>query len=564
MHKVVVISGHLCSGKSELASELEGRFGFRVVKSSEILSALAGKEGAPDDRSSLQNFGDEMDRRTDGAWLFDEVARVAESLDSAQLVVVDNVRTLKQLEHFRRSALLSAFHVHLYILDSAERERRWRARAAESGTGLDLLQLYPDADLMKNEEDILAFKRDADVRVETSRSDNGDTLVRVAGRLGLYSDPTLRCVDVIVGGQFGSEGKGNIAAYIAHEYDVLVRVGGPNAGHTVLGRTGAYVYHQLPSGAKDVTAHLLLGPGMTLDVKKLLQEIAECGITEDRLFIDPQAMVIEEQDKENEAPLVASIASTGQGGGSAMARRIAGRNGGGVRLAKDVDELRPYVGRGPNFRGSTAKKLEEAYRESKSVLLEGTQGVGLSLYHGNYPHVTSRDTNVAGCLAEAGIAPSRVRRTIVVVRYTPIRVGNTDAGNSSGPLKHEIDFATVAQEAHLDPSEVETHEITSTTRRRRRVGRFDWELYRRACQLNAPTDVVLTFADYIDGKNQDARRFDQLSPDTIMFIDELERVARAPVCLISTRFPRGEAAKLDIRNIIDRRDWAGGRGSGLG
>src|SRR5437870_4257843 len=85
-------------------------------------------------------------------------------------------------------------------------------------------------------------------------------------------------------------------------------------------------------------------------------------------------------------------------------------------------------------------------QEGLSILFEGTQGSGLSIFHGQYPHVTCRDTNVAGCLAEAGISASRVRRIIMVVRPMPIRVGNPDGdkGYISGNLKHEVDFETVA------------------------------------------------------------------------------------------------------------------------
>ena len=122
-------------------------------------------------------------------------------------------------------------------------------------------------------------------------------------------------------------------------------------------------------------------------------------MTRERLFIDPQAMIIEPEDVEREKELVAKIASIGQGGGAAAARRILNRKPGAVRLARDIPELRPFVGTAPLYRGSTTRQLEFAYREGQSILLEGTQGSGLSLYHGSYPYVTSRDTNVAGCLA---------------------------------------------------------------------------------------------------------------------------------------------------------------------
>jgi adenylosuccinate synthase len=221
-----------------------------------------------------------------------------------------------------------------------------------------------------------------------------------------------------------------------------------------------------------------------------------------------------------------------------------------VRLARDIPELARYI-------GSTAEHLERAYRAGHSILLEGTQGSALSLYHGQYPYVTSRDTNVAGCLAEAGISPSRVRKILMVVRTTPIRVANPDGdeGNISGNLKHETDFTTIATRAGLNPDEVNASEKTSTTGRNRRVGWFEWDQFRKACDLNAPTDIVLTFIDYLDKANQDARRFEQLNVDTIKFIEELERVAQAPVSLINTRFPKKEGDFRDLRSIIDRRNW---------
>lgn len=555
MRRIVLLSGHLCTGKSELARSLEVEFGYHIVKSSEILKGIASSRGAEQDRMALQKLGDEMDQETEGRWLHEHVLDLCKGLGLDAQVVLDNVRTKEQLEHFRTSSDFEAAHVHLYVADVSETERRWKARVS-SGAGVEAA--YPDADLLKDVEDINYFKGDADVRIETGRSDNQDTLVRVAARLGLYSPPDLRCVDVIVGGQYGSEGKGNIAAYLANEYDVLVRVGGPNAGHTVVSRSGEYVYHQLPSGSRDCNARILLGPGMTLNVEQLLSEIQDCGIGEDRLFIDPQAMIIEEADREAEKEIVNGIGSTGQGGGAAAARRITDRIEGKVRLARDVPELARYVGVEPSYRGSTTQRLEEAYRAGHSILLEGTQGSGLSLYHGEYPYVTSRDTNVAGCLAEAGISPARVRRILVVVRVTPIRVGNPNAEHISGHIKHETDFKTVAAEAKLPSEELERYEITSTTKRNRRVGWFSWEQFRKTCALNAPTDIVLTFADYIVGTNRDARRFDQLSTDTLRFVEELERIAHAPVSLISTRFPREENARLDLRNIIDRRDWSGG------
>ena len=551
--QVVLITGHTCNGKSYLARALRDEFGFHLVRTSEILTRVSKARALPTDRLSLQILGDLLDQETSDRWVYDEVCLECDGMDSSQPVAVDNIRTAAQLDVFRSDPTLQVIHVHLYARPE-ELEERFKKKLPEPG---ETATTYPDADLIKEEGDVQKFKADADVRIFTSRTDGRDTLVRVAARLGLYSPPNERCVDVVVGGQYGSEGKGHVAGYLSSEYDVLLRVGGPNAGHTVSSDSGVFTYHQLPSGARDTEAKLLLGPGMTIYVPDLLKEIEECGISEERLFIDPQAMIITEEDKENEKRLVEEIASTGKGGGAAAARRILERNA-STKLARDIPELSSYVGLKAPYRGATRSNLEDAYSKRMSILLEGTQGTGLSIFHGAYPYVTSRDTTVAGCLAEAGISPSRVRRILMVIRPTPIRVGDPDKGGTSGPLKHPVEFREIANEAGLDPDDVTRLERTSTTDRPRRVGWFEWDSFRDACSLNAPTDIVLTFADYLSATNRNARRFEQLDSDTIKFVEELERVAQAPVSLINTRFPR-EGERIDIRSIIDRRSWVTGK-----
>jgi len=553
MRKIVIISGRLCNGKSGLAESLGRDFGYHVVKTDAILQQENSQRGAPPDSAGLQLLGEKLNSETNHRWVYDEVVRQCSQLPHHVDIVVDSISTQGQLEHFRQDHGFEVVHAHLYAPLTTLHRRFAKQYSLASDKAVEQFVQF---DSLRDDSTIDHFKSDADVRINTDRCDDQDTLVRVAARLGLYSPPDVRCVDVVIGGQYGSEGKGHIAAYLARDYDVLVRVGGPNAGHTVSSVSGLYTYHLLPSGTRDTNAQILLGPGMTIHVENLLREIEECQIGADRLYIDPQAMIIESEDIDSEKEMVARIASTGRGGGAAAARRILGRKPGAVRLARNVAELAPYVGTTKPYRGSTTRQLELAYRRNLSILLEGTQGSGLSLYHGDYPYVTSRDTNVAGCLAEAGISPSRVRRILMVVRPTPIRVGNPDGGQeSSGELKHEVSFDRVAEEAGLDPTIVNQREITSTTKRNRRVGWFEWEQFRQACALNAPTDIVLTFADYIDSTNQSARRFEQLSQHTIKFVEELERVAHAPVSLINTRFPTNPAERLDLRTVIDRRNW---------
>jgi adenylosuccinate synthase len=111
----------------------------------------------------------------------------------------------------------------------------------------------------------------------------------------------------------------------------------------------------------------------------------------------------------------------------------------------------------------------------------------------------------------------------------------------------ELKWKAIAERSGVSLDELKGTERTSTTKRKRRVAEFNWSLFRKAVSLNGPTDVALTFADYIRVENRKARRFEQLTPDTVQFIEEIESVASAPVSLIAVRF--------DHRSIIDRRAW---------
>ena len=154
---------------------------------------------------------------------------------------------------------------------------------------------------------------------------------------------------------------------------------------------------------------------------------------------------------------------------------------------------------------------------------------------------------VAGCLAEAGLAPQHVRRVLMVCRTYPIRVGDTDTGNTSGFMAQPISLKDIADRSGIPLSELERVERTSTTKRERKIAEFDWAQLRRSILLNGTTDIALTFTDYLSVENREAYRYEQLTPGTLRFVEELEKVSGAPVSLISTRF--------DLRNIIDRRAW---------
>lgn len=534
MSRIILISGPLCSGKSSLAKQIAEKFNFTLVKTTEIIRAR--KKGKKD-RPALIHYGDRLDTETNGKWILESLFKLRE--DQKDLVV-DSARSQLQINCIRKVFGKSVIHIHL-TAEVGERKARYCSKFA----GRPEIDLFDAIQRKQPEKRILKLIDDADIAIYTDRCTEADILTRVACLLNLYEKKPVQLVDVIIGGQYGSEGKGNIASYISREYSYLVRVGGPNAGHTVYDDDGRKVkFRQIPSGSLIDTCKLVLGPGAIIDIQVLQKEIAEANIEVGRLFIDPQALIITPEDSRQEAGDLTNISTTGSGTGAALARRITDRGGEGtktVKLARDFQELSPYI------RKST-EIFEEAFFKNEKVLLEGTQGTGLSLYHGHYPHVTSRDTTAAGCLAEAGISPRHVRRVIMVCRTYPIRVANPKAeGKTSGYMSREIDFETISARSGLDVNIIKEIERTTVTNHQRRIAEFDWCLLKNSSALNCPSDIALTFVDYIDAKNQDARRFDQLTSGTIKFIEEIERVSSAPVSLISTR--------SNNRNIIDRRRW---------
>ncbi len=539
--QIVILSGHVCSGKSTLASKLAEKFGFKHIKTWNFIKARA--DHLQLQRTALQEYGEDLDRKTGGAWVRDDLEKLVRKEVGDAFFVVDSVRHPGQIEFLRKAYGRLIIHVHL-TADLKELECRYKRR---SKAGTDITELASYADVLSNmtESKVEGLSDTADVVVNSDLCDEEDIVIRVASHVGWYGRDYQRLVDVMVGGQYGSEGKGQVASYLSSEYDLLIRVGGPNAGHKVKvpGTDSSFTFRHLPSGSRSSNAQLLIGPGAVMHVPTLIEEIAQSKIGIDRLMIDPQAMTISDEDQASErgaGDVKKLIGSTGQGVGAATARRVTMRGKGGVVLAKDVPELKPYL-------REACDVLQRLFRDGKRALLEGTQGTALSIYHGHYPHTTSRDTTVAGCLAEAGISPSRVRKVIMVCRSYPIRVASPDKKHTSGYMKGEISWAEIERRAELPKGSLAKLEVGSVSGNRRRVGEFDWALLRKAASLNAPTDIALTFADYLHRKNLDARRFEQLTQPTIRFIEEVERVAAAPVTLISTRFHE--------RSIIDRRAW---------
>jgi adenylosuccinate synthase len=317
-------------------------------------------------------------------------------------------------------------------------------------------------------------------------------------------------VTVIVGGQFGGEGKGKVAYQLAQEQSahVALRVGGTNSGHTVIDGSGtSVILRQLPTAALLPGVLCVLGAGSYIDPAILLDEVSRTGLGQDRLIIDPNAAIItdKELNEERNSHLRDSIASTLSGTGAAVKKRISRDQS--VRLAKHEESLHQFI-------RPVAPFLRDILSSGKRIIIEGTQGFGLSLLHSqHYPYVTSRDTSASAFVSEAGLSPLDVDEIVLVLRATPIRVG----GNS-GPLPNEIDWETVTFESRSDSPILE---YTSVTKTIRRVAHFDADVVRQAIIVNQPTCIVLNHLDYIDSS---CGRLNMLTNKAYSFADKIELI----------------------------------------
>jgi adenylosuccinate synthase len=294
-------------------------------------------------------------------------------------------------------------------------------------------------------------------------------------------------VTVVVGGQYGSEGKGKVAHFLAKEMgaSIAVRVGGSNSGHTVIGANGQpIIFRHLPTPSILPDVICVLGAGSYVNVGVLLEEIRLANLSSERIVVDENAILVTENEilQEQQDNLQAAIGSTLSGTGAALVNRITRTSS--VRFARDDIRLRPYV-------KSVVQFLRDRLARDEKIILEGTQGFGLSVLHSpDYPFVTSRDTTAAAFLSEAGLSPLDVDEIVLVLRAFPIRVG----GNS-GSLPNEIDWNVLTNESG---STVRIVEHTSVTKNLRRIGRFDSAIVRKAIAVNQPTIIVLNHLDHFD------------------------------------------------------------------
>lgn len=345
-------------------------------------------------------------------------------------------------------------------------------------------------------------------------------------------------ISIVVGGQFGSEGKGKVACYLAETQraSAVVRVGGPNSGHTVIDQGGArYVFRQLPTAAVLPGVACVIAAGSYIDPEVLLREVHLVRLDPTRLKIDPNAVLVTDTFKAQEEAqnLRGRLGSTLTGTGAAVSARINRTTE--VRFAKDDPRLAPYV-------ADAAELLYRAINRGERVVAEGSQGFGLSVIHSpHFPFVTSRDTTAAGVLSEIGLSPLLVDDIALVIRAFPIRV----PGNS-GPLSSETSWDAIAARGLFS---ARFAEMTSVTQRERRVAEFDAEIVRAAIRANSPTKIFLNHVDYADRLAAEGARLTPPAIELTLRIQQqlgrkVDFVGLGPsVCEMFVQAPSSEARK---------------------
>ncbi len=413
--------------------------------------------------------------------------------------------------------------------------------------------------------------------------------------------------DLIVGIQWGDEGKGKIVDLLAKKYDIVVRYqGGHNAGHTIVVGNKKLALHLIPSGVLNPNAINIIGNGVVISPDALIRELRQFGDMSNKLFISDSAhMILEHHILVDQAKEKArgekAIGTTGRGIGPAYSDKIA-RNGFKIGMLRDINklesEIKEYVESNKKFFESleidldvsqlsqklnwyatelnkyiidTRQYLWNSLKNNKRILLEGAQGTMLDIDHGTYPFVTSSSTISAGACIGTGLNPKDIGNVIGITKAYTTRVGN-------GPFPTE-DFG-------IDGERMRTngHEFGTTTGRPRRCGWFDAVLVKSSVKLNGCDSLAIMKLDVLDGfekikvcvayklsngsevdylptsyleevqpvyrefdgwtDSKGIRDFDQLPENAKKYLSEIEKLVETRISIISTSPDRDDTIHI--------------------
>ncbi|MEM2918220.1 MAG: adenylosuccinate synthetase [Candidatus Altiarchaeota archaeon] len=355
-------------------------------------------------------------------------------------------------------------------------------------------------------------------------------------------------VSVIVGGFFGDEGKGKVISYLAKKDkpEVIARAGvGPNAGHTVYHKGKKFGLRLIPSGFVNEKAKLFIGAGVLIDVERFLYEV-ELTNTYGRIFIDKRCGIIEQKHKELDSSnnfLKKTIGTTGSGCGPANADR-ANRK---LKLASQIPELKDFLIDVP-------LELNDAIERGEKILVEASQGFGLSLFYGTYPQVTSKDTTASMALADVGIGPTKVGEVIVVYKAYLTRVGEGEmremiTEENVSRYDYWLEILNKAKERGIKGSVNEIiaeyfNEKGTVTQRLRRIGNFDFSLARYSAMINGATQIAITCLDRLFPEVNGMKKYENLSERAKSYIEKIQKEVKVKITLISTGPEAGDIVDL--------------------
>lgn len=382
-----------------------------------------------------------------------------------------------------------------------------------------------------------------------------------------------RKFNVVTDGQWGSCGKGAITTALAYKHrpEILSTTNMANAGHTAVFHTGAkFVAKALPSATAlrrwtlgqvpSYHPHVVVGSTAAFNLDQLLEEMGVCGVNYD-LSVHPRAGVITDAHRIAEGgdgeSSTKHLASTMQGCGTFLADKVLRKKD--LKLARDYTELQGLLtdhmpkkldlptGDQNGLIGLGLPELLHVLmnRYGYTLLHEGSQGFSLDVNHGShYPQCTSRGTTAVQNMADMGISPRDLGDVYLVIRPYPIRVGNIQVDGKqigySGDCyedHHEISWQQVADEAGM-PIEVAAgllkSELTTVTKRLRRVFTFSERQLREAALVNGATRIALNFANYIDYSITGVNDYNKLTPKVTDFIRKVEDITKLPVTIIGT------------------------------
>ena len=332
---------------------------------------------------------------------------------------------------------------------------------------------------------------------------------------------------VIVGGQFGDEGKGKIVDFLTEKADLIARYnGGNNAGHTVVIKDNMFKFHLLPSGIVHKDKLNVIGNGVVIDPRVLVEEIEDLQrkdytISDKNLVISQNAHIITEKHIEGDIATGSKIGTTARGIGPCYTDKIARR---GLRIIDYAQEDNKYSRKIRPFVKDTSLIVNRYLENNKNILLEGAQGTLLDIDHGTYPYVTSSSPIAGGACTGLGIGPTKIDAAIAIMKAYITRVGSgplvTELGTEQETIKEDNTKdlkKTLGEEGlrHLKrkiinkANEGDAYnqgrlmrfngmEDGTTTGRARRCGWFDAWVGRYAARINGLNAVVITKLDVLN------------------------------------------------------------------